>query len=143
MGHSEFGQLLEQQASHSQTIAGLTADVAYWRSRGERAEYARQALEHHNAALKQELAAVKVPAKHADTPHRIAVQWNWIDEAPVIVDGDFSREPGGIWTVTIDAVWLHGADISPLIDGSRRESLRDAVEGALEHEWQANLSEAA
>lgn len=36
MGHSEFGQLLEQQASHANTVAGLRADVAYYKADRDR-----------------------------------------------------------------------------------------------------------
>ena len=112
MGNTEFGALIEAQAGHSNTIAGLRADVGYWKNRAERAEFARQALEHHSAALTQQLADLRAslqPAVAKDSESTIVhnVLWSYCD---ITVDVELGWD-------SPESVWLRGVEISDLIAG--------------------------
>lgn len=127
MGNTEWTALVEGQASAANTVAGLKADVAYWRNRCERAEFARQALEHHNAVLSERIKPL--PKAEPNTRY-YTVKWAFLDGQTVHVMAEVTSDFDGDEVDIYGVFTPDGTEITALfesLDKTRRYQLQDAV----------------
>lgn len=139
MGHADEGVL---SAHYERQLADVRADLAFHKNRADRAEFARQALEHHNAVLSEKLKPL--PKAEQNTRY-YAVQWAFLDGQTVHVMAEVTSDFDGDEVDVYGVFTADGTEITPLFESlgkTRRYQLQDAVAEVAKAEA-AELAEAA